>query len=128
MALVLHRHLQARLRAGKRSESPERVLQQLRRIQAHEVTVDGATHHTTIAIRAEHRVLCEQLELSLPDAQALPPPRTRPLRRHPPPHGDPLPPACSVKIKTAPRHISHLQHWTTNSGRPGLPPLRSPPR
>ncbi|MHB1284803.1 MAG: IS1634 family transposase [Metallibacterium scheffleri] len=84
LALVLHRHLRARLRARQRPESPERVLQQLRRIQAHQVTVDGTLHHATSAISAEHRALCEQLELSLPDAQALPPPRARRLRQPPP--------------------------------------------
>ncbi|THD10295.1 hypothetical protein [Metallibacterium scheffleri] len=81
---MLHRHLRARLRARQRPESPERVLQQLRRIQAHQVTVDGTLHHATSAISAEHRELCEQLDLSLPDAQALPPPRTRQRRRQPP--------------------------------------------
>ena len=84
LALVLHRHLRARLRARQRPESPERVLQQLRRIQAHQVTVDGTLHHAPSAISAEHRTLCEQLELSLPDAQALPSPRTRQQRRQPP--------------------------------------------
>ena len=84
LALVLHRHLRVRLRAGKRPESPERVLQQLRRIQAHEVTVDGAIHQATSAISAEQRELCEQLELSLPDAQALLSPRRRQPRRQPP--------------------------------------------
>lgn len=41
------------MRAGKRPESPERVLQQLRRIQAHEVTLDGTTHHATRTISAQ---------------------------------------------------------------------------
>ncbi|WP_210772043.1 IS1634 family transposase [Metallibacterium scheffleri] len=94
LALVLHRHLRARLRARQRPESPERVLQQLRRIQAHQVTVDGTLHHATSAISAEHRTLCEQLELSLPDAQALPSPRTRQRRRQPP--STPQPAAAAV--------------------------------
>ncbi len=44
MALILHRVMRMRLKAGNSPHSPERALEQLRRIQHHHATLNG--HHT----------------------------------------------------------------------------------
>jgi transposase len=67
LALVLNRHLRARLRASNRSQSPDRVLQQLRRIQEHRATIGGTMHRATGSISNEQRELLAHLDLPLPD-------------------------------------------------------------
>lgn len=42
MALILHRVMRMRLRAGNTAITPERALQALKRIQHHRVSINGA--------------------------------------------------------------------------------------
>jgi hypothetical protein len=42
MALILHRVMRMRLRAGNTGVTPERALQTLKRIQHHRVSINGA--------------------------------------------------------------------------------------
>jgi len=79
LALVLHRHLRARLRAGASKLSPTHALQTLRRIQDHRITVAGQMHRKTSVIDPGQRDLLTQLDLPLPHVDNLDPPATTSL-------------------------------------------------
>jgi transposase len=49
IALILHRIMRTRLRAASTSLSPERALEQLRRIQHHRIRINGATSVTGVS-------------------------------------------------------------------------------
>ena len=80
LALVLHRHLRARLRAGASKLSPTHALQTLRRIQDHRITLGGQAHRKTSVIDPEQRVLLTQIDLPLPRVEELDPPSTAPIK------------------------------------------------
>jgi transposase len=49
MALILHRVMRTRLRAANAGLTPERALEQLRRIQHHRIRLNGATPMTGVS-------------------------------------------------------------------------------
>ena len=79
LALVLHRHLRARLRAGASTLSPTRALHTLRRIQDHRITLGGQAHRRTSVLDPEQRTLFTQLDLPLPRVEDLDPTPSAPL-------------------------------------------------
>jgi hypothetical protein len=75
MALILHRVMRARLRAAHTGLTPERALEQLRRIQHHRIRLNGAKPVTGVssinegqsevfsALRVKKPVATQQLTL-----------------------------------------------------------------
>jgi len=71
LALLLHRVLRMRLKAGSSSLSVERVLNTLRSIQLHQVKLDGRSLRGLTALSPEQLALFENLEVPRPAEQAL---------------------------------------------------------
>ena len=67
MALLLHRVLRMRLKASNRQESPQRLLEQLRRVQHHTAqTADGHTLRGLTEMGAQQRELFAAVDLPAP--------------------------------------------------------------
>jgi hypothetical protein len=67
MALILYRVMRARLRSGETAVSPERALANLRRIQHHRVTLNGAQPVTGISsISKEQTAILSALTIKKP--------------------------------------------------------------
>ena len=67
MALILYRVMRTRLRAGETALSPERALANLRRIQHHRVTLNGAQPVTGISsISKEQTAILSALTIKKP--------------------------------------------------------------
>jgi hypothetical protein len=120
--LVLHRHLRARLRATGRTESPDRVLAHLRRIQEHRLTIGDTAHRTTSRLSELQRELLSQLNLpfpTLPAAVATPKSRSRrqqPSRKAKTKPNNP----AKMYVCRAPRKTAVV---VANAGVQGLKPL-----
>ncbi len=72
MALILHRVMRMRLRAGKTSITPERARQTLKRIQHHRVSINGAEPLTGVSsLTDEDNKVFQALKVKLP-SQAQP--------------------------------------------------------
>lgn len=61
IALILHRVMRMRLRAGNAGLSPERALERLRSIQRHEVYLDDALHRGVTTVTGEQSALLATL-------------------------------------------------------------------
>ena len=67
MALILHRVMRLRLRAGNTGLTPERALQSLKRIQHHRVSINGAAALSGVsAMTAEHAEMLSALKVKTP--------------------------------------------------------------
>ena len=66
IALILHRVMRMRLRESGAASSPERALEQLRQIQFHSVTLNGARHTGVSTLSAENRDILRGLGASKP--------------------------------------------------------------
>ena len=67
MALVLHRVMRMRLRAGQTGITPERALQSLKRIQHHRVSINGAQPLSGVSsISAEDSKVFKALKVKPP--------------------------------------------------------------
>ena len=67
MALILHRVMRMRFRAGDTGFTPERVLQSLKRIQHHRVSINGAVPLAGVtAMTAEHSEMFKALKVKIP--------------------------------------------------------------
>jgi len=67
MALILHRVMRMRLRAGNTGFTPERALQSLRRIQHHRVSINGAAPLSGVSsMTAEHSEMLKALKVKVP--------------------------------------------------------------
>ena len=73
MALILHRVMRMRLRAGNTGITPERALQTLKRIQHHRVSINGAEPLTGVSsLTDEDNKVFQALKVKLPShAQSL---------------------------------------------------------
>ena len=72
LALLLHRVMRMRLKAGKREESPTRLLEQLRRIHRHTVkTAEGKSLSGLTEMTPQQRSLFTALELPIPTPQEI---------------------------------------------------------
>ena len=72
LALMLHRVMRMRLKAGKREESPTRLLEQLRRIHRQTVkTAEGKTLSGLTEMTPQQRSLFAALELPSPTPEAI---------------------------------------------------------
>ena len=71
LALLLHRVMRMRLKANEAPWSVERVLEGLRRIQLHQVTVDERRLRGLTAMSPEQLQIFDQLEVPRPDDRAL---------------------------------------------------------
>lgn len=67
MALILHRVMRMRLRAGNTGITPERALQSLKRIQHHRVSINGAAPLSGVSsVSAEDSKVFKALKIKLP--------------------------------------------------------------
>ena len=67
MALILHRVMGMRLRAGNTGVTPERALQTLKRIQHHRVSINGARPLSGVSsITEEDGKVFKALKVKLP--------------------------------------------------------------
>jgi len=67
MALILHRVMRMRLRAGNTGLTPERALQSLRRIQHHRVSINGASPLSGVSsMTTEHSDMLKALKVKVP--------------------------------------------------------------
>ena len=67
MALILHRVMRMRLRAGNTGLTPERALQSLRAIQHHRVSINGAPPLSGVSsMTAEHSEMLKALKVKTP--------------------------------------------------------------
>jgi hypothetical protein len=67
MALILHRVMRMRLRAGNTGLTPERALQSLRRIQHHRVSINGAPPLSGVSsMTTEHSEMLKALRVKVP--------------------------------------------------------------
>ena len=67
MALILHRVMRMRLRAGNTGLTPERALQSLKRIQHHRVSINGAAPLSGVSsMTAEHSEMLKALKIKTP--------------------------------------------------------------
>jgi transposase len=72
LALVLYRVMRQRLAKRQRLLSPRRLLEKLRAIQRHEIRLPTGKRLTGISrITAEHRALCDALEVEVPTEERL---------------------------------------------------------
>lgn len=68
MALILHRVMRMRLRAGNTGLTPERALQSLRGIQHHRVSINGAPPLSGVScMTAEHSEMFKALKVKTPN-------------------------------------------------------------
>ena len=67
MALILHRVMRMRLRAGNTAITPERALQSLKRIQHHRVSINGAPALSGVSsMTIEHSEVLKALKIKTP--------------------------------------------------------------
>jgi transposase len=67
MALILHRVMRMRLRAANTGITPERALQTLKRIQHHQVSINGAPHLCGVSsMTQEHDIMLTALKVKKP--------------------------------------------------------------
>ena len=67
MALILHRVMRMRLRAGNTAITPERALQSLKRIQHHRVSINGAPALSGVSsMTTEHSEVLKALKIKTP--------------------------------------------------------------
>ena len=66
IALILHRVMRMRLRESGAASSPERALEQLRQIQFHSVSLNGARHTGVSTLSADNRDLLRGLGATNP--------------------------------------------------------------
>jgi hypothetical protein len=67
MALILHRVMRMRLRAADTGITPERALAALKRIQHHQVSIDGAPSLCGVSsMTDEHHIMLEALKVKKP--------------------------------------------------------------
>lgn len=66
LALLLHRVLRMRLKAGRLGMSVERALEKLRSIQYHQVRIDGETLTGLSRMTPEQKSLFDELEIARP--------------------------------------------------------------
>ena len=67
MALILHRVMRMRLRAGNTGITPERALQSLQRIQHHRVSINGAPPLSGVSsMTTEHSEVLKALKVKIP--------------------------------------------------------------
>jgi hypothetical protein len=68
MALILHRVMRSRLRAANAGLTPERALEQLRRIQHHRIRLNGAEPVTGVSsINDQQSEVLNALRVKKPD-------------------------------------------------------------
>jgi hypothetical protein len=68
MALILHRVMRTRLRAAETGVTPERALEQLRRIQHHRIRLNGAEPVTGVSsINDQQSEVLNALRVKKPD-------------------------------------------------------------
>jgi hypothetical protein len=67
MALILHRVMRMRLRAGNTGLTPQRALQALKRIQHHRVSINGAPPLSGVSsMTGEHSKMLKALKVKIP--------------------------------------------------------------